>query len=186
MLIPTRCVVCERVADVVCSPCAQSLQPAADGYARAVFTYDEVGAKVVAALKFGGARAVADRVAWAMAALVEDDVDMITWAPTSVARRRQRGGDQAEWLARRVGVVLGVASGSCLVRTSIASQTGATRAERLTNPSFVATGGTGLRIVVVDDVVTTGATLRAASGALWAVGAHGVQAIALARTPPVT
>jgi predicted amidophosphoribosyltransferase len=85
-----------------------------------------------------------------------------------------------------VAVRLAVPARPLLVRTSRGSQTGATRAQRLTGPQFVATGGTGLRIVVVDDVVTTGATLRAASGALWAVGAHGVQAIALARTPPVT
>jgi predicted amidophosphoribosyltransferase len=62
-------------------------------------------------------------------------------------------------------------------------QTGRSRRERLTGPAFVARRRVRGAVLVVDDVVTTGATLRAAEAALQQAGARAVHCLAAAATP---
>jgi predicted amidophosphoribosyltransferase len=152
----------------------------------AVLAYAGAGRQVVQALKFRNGRAVAPVLAAAMARVVAGFVaDEVTWAPTSAARRRRRGYDQAEVLARAVARRLGVPCRRLLRRVGPAPpQTGRRRADRLgAGPSFVAVRSPKGRVLVVDDVVTTGATLHAASRALLAGGAVEVRAVAAAATP---
>jgi predicted amidophosphoribosyltransferase len=121
-----------------------------------------------------------------MAALVElDPLDVVTWAPTATSRRRRRGYDQAELLARAVAAHVGRPCRPLLRRLDRAGpQTGRPRAERLARaPTFVARRRLGGNVLLVDDVVTTGATLHAGATALLVGGASRVQAIAAAATP---
>jgi predicted amidophosphoribosyltransferase len=121
-----------------------------------------------------------------MARLVEPgSVDVVTWAPTSNRRARRRGFDQAELLAHAVASELGVPCRRLLRRVSRSRpQTGRSRAERRIGPSFVGRRQWGaVTILVVDDVVTTGATLRAAERALLRAGAAQVLMLAGAATP---
>jgi ComF family protein len=113
------------------------------------------------------------------------DVDVVTWAPTSSARRRRRGFDQAELIARQVARQLGLPSRRLLERSSgTVPQTGLGRDRRLSGPTFVVRPDVrGRRVLVVDDVVTTGSTLRAAADALLADGAGAVVRAAVASTP---
>ncbi len=113
------------------------------------------------------------------------DIEVVTWAPTSSARRRRRGFDQAELVARQVARQLGLPSRRLLERaTGTGPQTGLGRDRRLTGPTFVARPDVrDRRVLVVDDVVTTGSTLRAAAEALLDVGARAVVRAAVASTP---
>jgi predicted amidophosphoribosyltransferase len=144
---------------------------------------------LVRALKFHGrrrlavdaARLIADR--WRPAPVVPGVRTVVTWAPTTPERRAERGFDQAEIIARHLAPMIGLSVRRLLRRTSSGHQTGSPRAARLDGPAFVARPVRGLHVVVVDDVVTTGATFAAAVTALDRAGASGVECIAVARTP---
>ncbi len=114
-----------------------------------------------------------------------DQFDVVTWAPTSTHRRHRRGFDQAEVVARRVAAQLGLPCRRLLERAgSSHPQTGRDRIDRLHGPVFrAAPSAAGRRVLVVDDVVTTGSTLRSADAALRAAGARRVQRAAVATTP---
>lgn len=172
--------------------------PAPEGVDRCVaaFAYDGVGREVVARLKYRNARASVPFLAAAVAALVDPGaVDVVTWAPTAPARRRRRGFDQAEVLARAVARAIGVPCRRLLRRRPGApAQTGRRLAERRLGPAFDTRGpgtvpglrgmtGMPARVLVVDDVVTSGATATAAAVALRAAGATSVSVAAAARTP---
>jgi predicted amidophosphoribosyltransferase len=138
----------------------------------------------VARLKYRNARAVLPALADAVAVLVDPaTVDVVTWAPTSAARRRGRGFDQARLLARAVARRLHRPCRSLLTRQPGPAQTGRPRWERVAGPAFVVTRPPPRRVLLVDDVVTTGATMLAAARALKEAGAVAVGGAAAARTP---
>jgi predicted amidophosphoribosyltransferase len=110
-------------------------------------------------------------------------LDVVTWIPTTTARRRERGFDHGALLAVGVGRRLGVPVRSLLERRDDRPQTGRSRGSRLHGPRLVARALDGGRVLVVDDVATTGASLVAAAGALRAAGAEWVAALTVARTP---
>jgi len=113
------------------------------------------------------------------------DFDVVTCAPTSVRRRHRRGFDQAEVVARRVAAQFGLPCRRLLERhDSGGPQTGRERVDRLHGPVFRASPSAARRrVLVIDDVVTTGSTLRSADAALRAAGARSIQRAAVATTP---
>lgn len=149
--------------------------------------FEGVARQVLLGLKYRNHRSVAGALA---AHLVRSwapgEVDVVTWAPTSGSRARGRGFDQAELLARSVARELGVPCRRMLWRTHGLPQTGRTRTERLQGPGYRGRSPrSGLRVLLVDDVVTTGATLAAACEALHSAGVAHVVAVAAAATPGV-
>lgn len=110
--------------------------------------------------------------------------DVVTWAPTSPRRARRRGYDQAQLLARHIARQLDVPCHRLLWRQHGSAQAGRSRTERLRGPSFRARPATRpLRVLLVDDVVTTGSTLQAAAATLRRAGVGHVTAVAVAATP---
>jgi competence protein ComFC len=120
--------------------------------------------------------------------LAEQRPDLILPVPLHARKRREREFNQAERLARRLGAATQVAVENRLLRRVRATrtQTELKREERLENVrnAFAARGGrrlNGERVVLVDDVLTTGATTSACAGALRAAGAGEVYVWTVAR-----
>jgi ComF family protein len=192
-LLTTSCASCRQPGQAVCRQCrfALATSPAAivPGGITAALSFEGAVRSAVLALKFRNRRAVAQVLAdtlvrrLGLARPGAAHIDLVTWAPTSRRRAAERGYDQAELLARAVARQLGVPCRRLLYRAHGSPQMGRTRAERLQGPSFRARPATRLRVLVVDDVVTTGATLAAAGEALRAAGIVDVRLVAVAATP---
>jgi predicted amidophosphoribosyltransferase len=158
--------------------------PAGLDACHAAFRYEDTARELVTALKYANQRAVLGRLAAAMAAVVDAAaVDLVTWAPTTGEHRRKRGFDQAELLARSVARRLGRPCRPLLRRAPGPAQTGRSATERRDGPRFTAVVPPGVRVLIVDDVITTGSTLSAAAAALRRAGAGRVVGAAIARTP---
>jgi ComF family protein len=131
------------------------------------------------------AQLFADRLVATLRTSVEiDSIDVVTWVPTTRERRTARGHDQAETLARILGRSLGLPVRKLLVRETAGHQTGQNRENRLIGVSLRARSmNTPITVLVVDDVVTTGATMRFAQHVLYGAGATRVICAAVASTP---
>jgi predicted amidophosphoribosyltransferase len=186
---------CHRSGAAPCVDCIETLDrapslPAPPGVdsCRALLSYGGEGRELVARLKYRNARASLQWLAREMAALVDPrDVDVVTWIPTTAARRRHRGFDQAELLSRAVARQLRRPCRALFDRRAGPPQTGRSGIERRVGPSLAVrstrTAPVPTSVLVVDDVVTTGATITAAARALKAEGVGRVTVLAAARTP---
>jgi ComF family protein len=187
---------CGKIGEAPCGECADTLDPAPNlavpagvDACRAVLAYEGDGRELVARLKYRNARASLAWLAERMAVLAAPDkADLVTWVPTTSARRRDRGFDQAQLLAKAVARGLRLPCRPLLVRGAGPPQTGRSSDERRAGPALAVrpnrTGQVaGAAIVVVDDVITTGSTVTSVARALKRAGAARVLVVAAARTP---
>ena len=176
----------------VCGACLASTPPFAAAYAAIeyAFPFD----RLLQSFKYGGRLALADFLAEAICAAVvkrppnHPMPDAVLALPLAPSRQRARGFDQAAEIARRVARITGIpmATGLRRVRDTPA-QAAMPWKDRARNVrgAFVADPSlSGLRIAIVDDVMTTGATLASAASAALRSGALTVEAWAVARTLP--
>jgi predicted amidophosphoribosyltransferase len=195
MIFQSHCAGCDKVGPVLCRTCRFALaRPGAmprSAEVVAAVPFSGRARDVLLGFKYGNRRQLAHHFAGLLVnrliaeGLRPDQFDVVTWAPTSPGRRHRRGFDQAEVVARRVAAQLGLPCRRLLERSGSAQpQTGRGRSERLHGPVFrAAPSAAGRRVLVVDDIVTTGSTLRSADAALRAAGAAAVQRAAVATTP---
>lgn len=139
-------------------------------------------------LKFAGWRTVAAALAEAMAATLDGvTVDAVTWVPLSRERLASRGYDQAAALARALAPRLGVRAAPLLARVrETGAQARRGRAERAVAVAgaFAAPEHLHERVLLVDDVLTTGATAAECARVLRAAGARYVALVTAARAVP--
>lgn len=203
LVLPRRCAGCAEPGTGLCPGCraAMAAPPVglvADGPRRlpplaAAAGYGGVVRGVLLAHKEHGrlalVRPLGRALAGAVGCLDLPPGTVLVPVPSSVAAVRQRGHDHARRLARAAARQCGLASRPLLhpVR-AVADSAGLGAAERAANLRGALAARrplAGLPVVVVDDVVTTGATLREAVRALRAAGAvvHGVAVVAVTARP---
>jgi ComF family protein len=148
--------------------------------------------QLLQSFKYGSALALAEPLADELSAAIrwrsDARPDTIVALPLSASRQRQRGFNQAHEIARRVAVSLGMPMGRGLARIRDsppqATLAWTARAGNVRNAFVADSSLRGLRVAIVDDVMTTGATLAAAAEAARRAGAVGIEAWVVARTPP--
>lgn len=197
LIAPMRCAACDEHVprhDLFCDPCSVSAAAAAssDG-ASAAFEYGGAVASAIMRFKYGGRSDLAPRLGARLADLAAADEalrrsEIVVPVPLHPRRVVERGFDQAALLAKPVARRLAIPWGVGVLERARATPKQATldRAARLANvqDAFVLARGDavlGRRVLLVDDVRTTGATLEACTKVLHEGGAQVVSALVIAR-----
>lgn len=189
LLFGNECVVCEIPANGVCGSCVGKLDAPevppllAVSSSTVLCAYAGVGAEMVSAIKFHNRRQALTPICDALAPSLPQDLDAIVAVPAHAGRRRERGYDVPELMARRLSKRLDVPVIEPLSRIDGGAQHDRTREER-GEVEFRSTQNVPERVLLVDDVVTTGATAVACAVSLGLVGARFIHFVALAATPP--
>ena len=147
-------------------------------------------ARAVHQLKYRRDLALGERLAELIVQVLDKqdwEVDLIVPVPLGKKRLRQRGYNQAVMLARPLAWTIGVEYGAKILKRvrETKTQIGLSRLERRENVSGAFEANTqllkGRKVLLVDDVITTGATLNSAAFAMRQVGVEQVYAVTLAR-----
>ena len=211
VLLPRRCLVCGQVAEELCGRCLAALprlpppfcercgaptgwpvrrcgectgRRLAFASARAAVAYDPVVRVLVAGWKEQGRRHVASLAAGVVTATVHRPAaDALVPVPADAERRARRGHSPAARLAAQLGARWELPVRDVLVRRPGPRQRGLPVAERRRNvrAAFRAVASAPARVVLVDDVYTTGSTAAAAASALRRAGATRVEVVTFAR-----
>jgi ComF family protein len=209
LLLPPACAACARIGSILCAPCRSELRPpmrpddrffAADAgvvlgdaleLAVAAFAYEGVVRRALQRLKYIGAARVAAALAEAALPAFAPLVRVSGRAsfvpvPVHIARRRERGYNQAALLAVELARLTHLPVTDVLLRPHpTTKQHRLDRAGRLRNLRGAFTLREDARpppaLIVVDDILTTSATLEACASVLRAGGAEHVYGFAIAR-----
>jgi predicted amidophosphoribosyltransferase len=200
-LAPLGCPICAQPTDGPCDGCVAKWNRSPDlatpfGLAdcQAAYSYSDGVESVVLAMKRTGRHALggwmADRLVGVAADLCQPN-DVVTWAPTSAQRARSRGFDHGEELAKALARRLGLPAATLLSRTSDTATHHSALARNQTsfelrpNCRSEASWLVGRNVLVIDDVRTTGSTLRAAAAAIHQYRPEvEIRALTFAATPP--
>lgn len=205
ILAPPFCLFCGRLGSFLCDHCHghlailpsydYSLQFRSRYQARgeqyyprhtlALLDYDRVSAKLLARFKYQGESRLAKPFAfWLYQYLFFPEVEALTFVPLSFQRQAQRGYNQAQLLSQNLAAFLHLPCWDLLERPhSCQPQAAKTRRERLAIMQqnwTLKQSVVGKKLLVVDDVITTGATLNQAAKTLLLAGAFRVDVLALA------
>lgn len=195
----------ERAEQPFCTKCGSSLknpsQPCPsckdEGYnfsaVRVATGFNETVQKIIHSLKYRGKRSLAKRLGVILANRTLGDerftgADLLMPVPLHPSRARERGYNQSELIAEVIGQKLDLPVDKNILsrkkRTKAQTDLDAKQRRENVKGAFVVRRPeevSGKRVVIVDDVLTTGATLEACTEALLSAGAKEVYTLALAR-----
>lgn len=189
---PPKCVFCQRLLKKgetdCCISCRLNLPendairliPGAEA-CRAPLRYEGPAREAMIRYKFGGRTNYAGAFARILASNVgAADADLITWIPVSFRRRLERGYDQTELLAKELSKTVGIPCARLLKKKHTGRQSAAGGPEErkrnvkgafsMLHPDNLH----GMKLLLIDDVCTTGATLSEAVSILRQAGAGGI------------
>lgn len=187
MPVPGRCFRCKRLSadSATCSTCIRQI-PLKNVWVRT--EYDGIPKQLLHRFKFERAVAAVGQIARATAETLPylPATTLIIPVPTATSRVRQRGYDHAVLIAKEIAKQTGLPYQEPVVRLTQTRQVGAGRKLRLSQleAAFFVTQPQMVRrkdILLIDDVVTTGATLQAVARALKQAGAKSVRAAVFAQ-----
>ena len=205
LLFPPKCVFCGKLLagsdSGFCEKCAETLPFTKNGGEQSGDFFDACVSplyyrdnvrKSILRFKFRGAAGNADAYAIVLADCIRKNLagkyDMISWVPLSKDREKTRGYDQAMLLALGVALRLDDVAVETLTKPiNVPAQSSLTdKAERKANISGAYTVAdeeliAGRKILLIDDIVTTGSTLSECARILLTAGAESVVCAALAR-----
>ncbi len=209
VLMPPACTGCGRAGSIVCGRCREAMEAFAGhaptfvapdasvvvgealAAAVAAFPYEGALRRVLAALKYRGAARVARPLADAAypslrLLLAISGPTVLVPVPIHRARRRRRGYNQASLIAGRLATLAELPMVELLMRSqSTERQHGLNRAERMRNMRGAIAPRNGASVpacaIVVDDILTTSATLEVCADALRSIGVGEVYGFAIAR-----
>jgi predicted amidophosphoribosyltransferase len=209
LLLPTRCVVCRRGGPQLCAACTAALprlrgarcercgaptawpvrrcvectgRRLAFRQARAAVVYDDAVRAVVGAWKERGLRRLTSALAELVVESLEPAVVPLTFVPSDPERRRVRGGHPAEALALALGRHWELPVLALLGRRAGERQRGLPLTARRANVRGVFSAARApRRLILVDDVYTSGSTVNEAASALRRAGARHVDVVTFAR-----
>jgi ComF family protein len=196
VLFPPACVECGAAGSALCPACRpppEAVQRFTVGALRSVALgpYEGPLRRAVLAMK-SGRRDVAETLGALLGALLgspagdgRSRADALVPVPTTRRRRSERGFDQAALLARGAALSHDLPVAAALRHVAGGAQHGRSRAERLAASGRFAfesaSLSAGARVLLVDDVTTTGATLRDCAATLWRARVVVAGAIVVAR-----
>jgi predicted amidophosphoribosyltransferase len=193
LLDPPGCLRCGRPLDVVVPRCADC-PPSAVSWSRAPFLYDGPVRRALMALKFGGLQSRAEALGPWMARslarsppanLSESEPVVLTWVPLGRRRQRSRGYDQALALAGEVARLTGWPLQRLLARvaeTAPQARRSGPQRRLAMGGAFHPVGHPPGRVILIDDVLTSGATAAECARVLRQAGAGEVGLLCAARS----
>lgn len=205
LIYPRKCVFCGKVLDEtdICSACAEKLPytKGDEAFQKLAFIpkcvsplyYEDAVRESFLRYKFAGVQAYAARYGLIMSECIENNldcsaIDVISCVPLSKKRLRKRGYNQAQLLAKEISASLGIPFRPllCKIKDNPAQSGTKSAKERANNVvgvySIQANADIeGKTVLLVDDIVTTGATLSECARVLRKAGAGQVYAATLAR-----
>lgn len=188
LVFPTRCFGCNHLGLSICTSCRREWIPhhyrtdINSFHVYSAVLYTDTASKIILAAKENGIRGADNLVISAILhVLNKNNVDRscmtLVPVPSSKQSQRRRGRSFIVDLTQQISQTSGIAMKDCLeVSRRVSDQSGLTKKQRSLNMqgAFSLKNGTHLRgdVVLIDDVVTTGATLREAARALNSQGSH--------------
>ena len=190
----SRCDVPQGTGHLPGQPCLECASwPSVLVQSRAAAIMEPPADALVHALKYEGWMELAGFMARRMASVLnsDDEVEFVTHVPTTPRRRRRRGYDQARVLAKAVAGILGLPCLDALERRGGGTQVRLTPEARRQNVegkfrvlSASRSRIQGAGVILIDDVLTTGATATAVASVLGEAGARSVRLLTFARALP--